>query len=698
MKRTIYVLFVLLACFALPSSADDGEWTIHASYHNATKAVKAGSRVFVLANGDLFSYDKEDNSVETYDKTNVLNDFGIYDIAYCSALKTVAVLYTNANIDLLQVDGDSWNMPELKNKTLDDKTLNELKVYGSEAFISTNSGIIVIDLKKQIFSNAYYFGQKVNNCIADASTIYANTPDGVYKGDRRQNLLDASNWSKVTDGSYPVSRFTDETKSLKAESDKLLSEVSSIVPDSPIRNYSYRLNMVGNRLLVAGGHFSYSIPTQYTGTLMKYEGDKWSSFDEDGVIVSLSKNTYANITDIIQDPNDSEHHFAGSAWSGVYEFKDYKLVHHYSSVKAPKDDCHTYAPLTSILPDDKYAHYYVRATGLSYDPQGNIWMCNNQCDTIVKILKKDGNWAALYIDAIKKNPTFDHIVFDKRGWAWINSRRKASADRQYYAGILIVNANGTIDDPTDDKYRFYTTFTNQEGTSYSPDLVNCVVEDMDGLMWIGSDKGVFVCENAENVLNANYVFTQIKVPRNDGSNRADYLMNGVNVTCIAIDGGNRKWMGTASDGVYLISADGKETVEHFTSANSPLISNAINDIAIDGQTGQVYIATDLGLCSYQGNATDPAESMKGSTLTVFPNPVRPDYTGDVHITGLMFGSNVKIVNAAGKLVYEGTSNGGEFSWNCCYQTGKRVNSGIYYALCTDSEGKKGACAKILIVK
>ena len=140
-----------------------------------------------------------------------------------------------------------------------------------------------------------------------------------------------------------------------------------------------------------------------------------------------------------------------------------------------------------------------------------------------------------------------------------------------------------------------------------------------------------------------------------------------------------------------------ETIEHFTAENSPLISNEINDIAISGESGEVFIATSKGLCSYHGDATDPATSMNSSNLKVFPNPVRPDYLGKVHITGLMYNSDVKIVNAAGKLVAEGTSVGGEFSWDCCMQSGRRVGSGIYYALCTDKEGKKGAVAKILII-
>ena len=228
--------------------------------------------------------------------------------------------------------------------------------------------------------------------------------------------------------------------------------------------------------------------------------------------------------------------------------------------------------------------------------------------------------------------------------------------------------------------------------------VYCITEALDGSMWIGTNYGLFVSEEPSKAFDNDFHLSQIKVPRNDGSNLADYLLNGVSVKCVAIDGGNRKWIGTLDDGVYLISADGTETIERFTTENSPLISDEINDIAINGETGEVFIATSKGLCSYRGDATDPATSMISGNLKVFPNPVRPEYQGKVHITGLMSNSNVKIVSVAGKLVAEGTSIGGEFSWDCCMQNGRRVGSGIYYALCTDKDGKKGAVAKILIVK
>ena len=667
----------------LPATAKAEGWKIYVSYHDATKAVKTDARIFVLASGDLYSYDTEDETVEMYDKTEALSDFGIYDIAYSAATKRLVVLYENGNIDLLGMDGTTWNMPDMKNKTLSDRTINELKVVGSEALISLNSGLALINLEKMYFADFYTFESKVTRATIENGKIYVKTGAGVLEGDRTKNLLDMSNWTKVADNAVTFG----QTEAEKEEAAAWLEKVESIVPDSPIRNYFYKLNMQGDRLLVAGGNFYYP-EVEYTGTAMKYEDGKWTTFDEEEVTELVGANTYRNVTDIVQDPSDPEHHWLGTKRSGIYEFKNYKLANHYS---------YDNSPLTSILPQSSHPENYVRVTGLGYDPEGNLWMCNNQCDTIVRILKKDGTWQAYYYPEIAGKPTWDNTVFDRRGWAWLNNRRTTNTTGG--AGILVIDTNGTIDNTGDDTHRFFSAFSNQNGETFAPDLYYCTTEDLNGAMWIGCTKGIFMTSTPEDILSGSSVaLTQPIVPRNDGSGLGDYLLSEVPVKCIAIDGGNRKWIGTESNGVYLLSADGMETIEHFTEENSPLISDEINDIAINGETGEVFIATPKGLCSYQGDATDPATSMKSDNLKVFPNPVRPEYQGNVHITGLMYNSNVKIVSAAGKLVAEGTSAGGEYSWNCRYNNGRRVASGIYYALCTDEEGNDGAVAKILIIK
>ncbi len=683
MRRFLIILSALV-CVALSAIADDGEWRIYASYHNASKAVKVGTKVYVLASGNLYSYDTEDTSVELYDKANSLSSFGIKDMAYSATAKRLVIIYGDANMDLLDDKGQCWNMPDLKAKPLSDKTINELKVIGGEALISINSGLVMTDIAKRVFAEFYPFDEAVMAATIHDGKLYVKTTKSIYEGNRSDNLLDKSLWRRLD--SAPSGVVFGQTAEEKAAQDEAFAKVKDVVIDSPTRGISYRLYMHGERLLVAGGNF-YNPANDDPGTALKYEGGKWTAFDEKEVLQLVGGNAYMNVTDIVQDPADSEHHWIGTARSGIYEFKDYKLVKHYS---------YDNSALESILPDGSHPEIYVRVTALAYDHSGNLWMCNNLVQNVIKVLKADGKWKTFSINEIAQLPTWDRTIFDRRGWAWINQRR--TTNELGPSGLFIFDTNGTIDLTSDDRRKYLSSFHNQDGILYTPDLWYCAVEDINGAMWVGNTQGIFVSYDPSKVFNSDFTLSQVKVPRNDGSSLADYLLSGEPVKCIAIDGGNRKWVGTLNNGVYLVSADGLQTIHHFTADNSPLISNEINDIAINGQTGEVFIATGSGLCSYQGDATDPSKTLDSDLLKVWPNPVRPEYQGDVHIRGLMQDTNVKIVNAAGRLVHEGTSVGGEFTWNCCTSSGRRVGSGIYYALCTDEEGNEGACAKILIVK
>lgn len=761
------VLLCLLLMLPTVAHAALGDWTIYSSFRKADKVVEVDKVLFVLAEGRLFSYDPEDTSVETYDKTNMLNGSTITDIVPCAADHLLAVVYADGNIDLLMPDGEVYNMPELMMKTLADKTINDVTCYGSMLYISTGAGIVAVDVRHKVVANFYSFGHSVKSMVVSGGTIYAACADGVFAGKLTSNLLDKNSWTRLSNavfnriilagehiygyssalydikdytfnqydnlGSYNISGWNivdgklciymgSQVMTIGADGSrttqtgtginyicksgtsywvatatqglcradmtdgKISITGETICPDGPWRNYAYQLKMADGRLLVAGGAFLYPGVTR-EGTLMQYEGGQWSHFDEEGPIAAMPPDYYHNLTDIVQDPADPTHHFASAACSGLYEFRDYKFVRNYSLGTSP---------LRSILPASPYADYYVRTTGLAFDSQRNLWMLNNECDTIVRILKADGTWAAYYYPEIKGYPTLDHIMFDSRGLTWINSRRSTS--QGHLAGFLIINTNGTINQKSDDSHKFVSSFKNQDGTSYAPTLLNCIVEDLDGAVWIGSDKGPFVTYEPSTVFSGNFFLTQVKVPRNDGSNLADYLLNEVPIKCIAIDGGNRKWFGTTGNGVYLVSSDGTEIIEHFTVENSPLLSDDIFDIAIDGSNGEVYIATSLGLMSYRGDATDPMPELKTGNIRIYPNPVRPEYSGNITINGLAAQTDVKIVNAAGRLVHQGTSTGGSYTWDGCTSDGSRAASGIYFVLAADSEGNDGAAAKFLIVK
>ena len=772
MKRFIFIFTLMLGCFDVNIYGGDGDWRIYSAYHNATKVVDMDHRIFVLSDGGLYSYDPEDTFIETYDKCEALSDYGIFDIQKCEATGELVIVYKNGNIDIMSKEGTAYNMSELKTKALSDKKINDTAVFDNILYISTNAGIVCVDIKKRIFTNYYNFGQRVLSMVVYNGKIICSTNAGPYHGDMSKNLLDPANWEKVggtaayhkyrlydnviyclhsnqlayctniekmafdkilsenttemsvcngrmfissntgnlyefknpkeykkidnpfgilsmvyTGSTYWAACQTKGLMGLEVGSDNVSEKVSTIIPDSPFRNYAYHLNMIDNkRLLVTGGAFNYTADTERTGTIMAYEDGKWTNFDEEPLNL-YSYIYYRNALDVVQDPDDPQHHFVGMACSGLFEFQDYKFVKRYSMDNSP---------LTTILPDDRYAGAFVRVAGLTYDSQKNLWMCNTECPTIIRIMKNDGSWTSYYVPEIDGNPTFDQILFDNKGYAWINSRRLLN--EKMHAGVLVINTNGNPGDPSGFSHRFMTSFYNQDGTAYNPTLMNCLCFDLDGTLWLGYDVGLFAAYNPLNIYGGSNQLTQVKVPRNDGTNLADYLLSGVSIKCITIDGGNRKWIGTETQGVYLISADGLEMIEHFTKENSPLIDNFVSDIKINGETGEVFFATNGGLCSFIGDATDPVASFDKDLVKVYPNPVRPEYDGNIVIRGLMYNSNVKIVNAAGKLVHEGTSVGGEYKWDGCMQNRKKCASGIYYILATDEQGKNGVVGKFLVVR
>lgn len=466
-----------------------------------------------------------------------------------------------------------------------------------------------------------------------------------------------------------------------AKDGEIIVNSTSVTPDSPIRNYCEYMKFASDdKLLVAGGNLNYFDITFYDGTLMEYyySGNRWNNLPED-TIKQATGIPYLNLCAIDEDPADPGHYFAGSFGYGLYEFRNGKFVKHYSTHNSP---------LESVIPTNTR---FVRIPSVKFDKEGNLWCINTGTKNIVKVLKSDGTWCELYYKPIEKLATMVEPVMDSRGWLWIKSL-------QGEAGIFCAKMNGTPLDSSDDESKAWLNkFVNQDGISYDIYQVFALAEDREGQMWVGTNTGLFVIDNPKTFFN-NGVFKQIKVPRNDGTGLADYLLSGTYIKSIQVDGANRKWIGTNDDGIYLISADGLETIHHFTTENSPLPSNSIVSIAINDRSGEVFIGTDKGIASYMSDATRPEEKLDENNIYAYPNPVKADYSGNIAIVGLTHDCNVKIVDTAGYLINEGTSNGGQYMWNGRNARGEKVASGVYYVLTYDSNGNEGVATKIVVIR
>lgn len=517
--------------------------------------------------------------------------------------------------------------------------------------------------------------------------IYATAENAyIYNQDwtRTQVTISGAQWQDISyaSGTYWVSEGTNGLKGYRIADGQVTETVGTIRPNSPVRDLAYRMQYVGDRLLVAGG-----INTPYAifnpATAMYYEDGQWTNFDEEGPAQQYPSLSHWNTTHLVQDPNDPDHHFASPYRTGLYEYRNGKFVGLYNSDNSPLQQI--------VVGGRALGLNYVGCTGLKYDEDGNLWIMNQQTDTIVRILQPSGKWLALYYEEIDGTPTPDDYLFTTSGVKFLVSRR---VDGRGFFGF---DTNGTLSTVRDDKHRLRSTIINQDGTTYAPDEFYCMAEDLDGRVWCGTQLGLFVINDPTEFFDNDFTFEQIKISRNDGSNLADYLLSGVPITCIAVDGANRKWIGTSANGIYLVSADGQEMIQHFQANNSPLPSDNVQCIAIHPTTGVVMIGTDVGLCSYVSDATDPEEGLDIDNIVAYPNPVGPDYNGTIAVRGLTRDSEVKICSSTGQLVWSGRSNGGTFTWNGTNKSGRRVSSGVYFVIANTSDGKKAVVCRIIVI-
>ncbi|MCB0569975.1 MAG: hypothetical protein KDC66_09445 [Phaeodactylibacter sp.] len=329
----------------------------------------------------------------------------------------------------------------------------------------------------------------------------------------------------------------------------------------------------------------------------------------------------------------------------------------------------------------------IRVGGLAFDADNNLWVANNSTERPLSVMLPDGSWKSFVMPNCNQNQVFD-IAVDGSGYKWMRLGNNS-------AGLLLFD-EGDIDDPNDDRCRVFTS----NNSNLPSNNVNCLVADLEGDIWVGTTEGVtiFECGNSafEDACQGSRRIVEV-----DGFGA--YLLESETVQTIAVDGANRKWVGT-KNGVFVLSPNGEEQIARFTEDNSPLFDNDVVDIAINADNGEVFIGTITGLISYQSDAVSGGRVHK-SKLTVYPNPVREDYDGPIAIKGLARDANVKITDVNGKLVYETQALGGQAIWDGRDYNGRRVNTGVYLVFSTSNPRYAGfsgkadaAVTKILVVK
>lgn len=676
MNKKISVIIIALLLQVVQLQAAIGDWKAYMAYHDVQEIELAGNLVFVQASNNLYVYNQNDQSIQTFSKIDYLSDCDIEHIAYCQAAHRLLILYSNSNIDLMNTSNyEVTNLADYYNaSTTGDKTIYDIYVNGKYAYMSNGFGIVKVNVADGEISDTYNLGFKVNWCEIKDNCIYAySQTDGQYRAPLSVNLLDKNNWSKV--GGYAAKQQADKSE--------LKQMVSTLNPGGPKYNYFGFMKFANNQLYTCDGGFAVGISRK--GCIQMLKNEEWNIYPDDN-ISSKTNVTYENLECLDYDPTDTSHIFVGGR-NGLYEYKNGNFENYYNYENSP------------IERYNNRSKEYELITGVKFDKEGNLWMLNSQAPTQSLIeFTKDKQWISHQLPDLMKlddagftNKSLGllgNMLIDSRGLLWFVNNHWIVPSLYCYQ---------FSEDYSEERLYAFTSFVNEDGTEVSVGAVRCAAEDKDGNIWIGTSAGPLLLDPNQITASAP-TFTQVKVPRNDGTNYADYLLSGIDVSCIAVDGANRKWFGTKKNGIYLISEDNLSEIHHFTTLNSPLLSNGIESIAINEKTGEVFIGTDKGLCSYMSDSSTPNESMTSDNVWAYPNPVKPDYTGLITIVGLSQNADVKILTSNGRIVNEGKSNGGTYTWNGCDANGKKVASGIYMVATATNDVEKGTVCKIAIIK
>lgn len=332
------------------------------------------------------------------------------------------------------------------------------------------------------------------------------------------------------------------------------------------------------------------------------------------------------------------------------------------------------------------------------DNAGNLWMIKWSAGTpfgIIKALKgsweneiKTSGWSYYLFPELIGNHSSRMVLDLNKNIAVISGSNGIGALQMPDADKPLTSACKTV---------YIDNATDSDGSTLGGYRYPALAIDKNGWVWIGNDVGVMYIKDSREMFNSGFAVTRPKVSRNDGTNLADYLLNNVGVMCIAVDGNNHKWIGTMGSGLYRVNKDGTEILEHLTTENSDIPSDDIWAVCPDRNSNNVYVGTADGLSIYHSTTAPAADDYKN--VYAYPNPVTPDFTGYITITGLKADSLIKITDAAGNVFYETTSNGGMALWNGCDATGRRVRSGVYFVFASETgeDASDAAVTKIVVV-
>ena len=769
LKSTLLIAMWLISTFAIAQSGVSiGNWRTHLPYQKVIGVEPVGSKIYAATQYELFYYDTQDNSINILNKINGLSDIGISTIAYNESQRKLFIAYTNANVDLIDYNGNIHNMSDIKDKNIvGNKSINHVFFDGDLAYVACGFGIVVFDLKKEEVKDTYYIGNQgdminVTDITFFNGRIYACTNDGIYYASQyAQNLANYAAWHFDNSLIHPHLAYTEmevfggklllnynggsnadtlfvydgshwsyfdkenviEKRQIRAYADRLLlvnrynisvhdfnlnQQHSIHSPGGSIEPWAVALDNNGNywigdnkRGLIKTSDGWNNNDVKPNGTFSKnvfelkacgdqvwiatgghaanwgkrYMREGVARFDGMWTILNNTTlhdfNAYTDFVCTATNPNDPSVTYVGTWGNGVLKFKDNELVDVFNAENSSLDYWASDPSLINI-------------SGLAFDSKGNLWVANTGAPNLLSVMEPNGTWHSYNLGGSLSAIDIGTLLIDQNDYKWITRRN---------GEVIVFNDNGTLDNPVDD---YAVNLNSATGSGKLLGSVSCLTVDNKGNVWAGTDKGPCLFADSKKIFSGdNFDATQVRVPRNDGTDQYDFLFDGSNVLSMAaMEGSNQIWFGLES-GVYLMSFDGKpKQIHYFNTDNSPLLDNAVSTMAID-KSGEVFFGTASGVISYRGEYATPEPII--SDVVAYPNPVRPGYNGFVGIKGLVSNSLVRITTVDGTFVTQLVSEGGQAVWDCTTINGEKVEPGVYLIFVSTKRGTDKFATKILIM-
>ena len=752
MKKIVFLSCLIYTVFTQAQSLRVGEWRDHLSYKSAEDVCQVGSSIYVSTDRALFEYNTGDNSIERINTLNRLSDTGVSSIE--GNENTLIVAYDNGNVDIIR-GNKTINLPDIKKASLiADKRINHVNIDNNLAYLSCGFGIVVLDLERVEVKDTYFIGENgaQTNVLSTSlvhNSIYAATNKGLYRADlNQQNLADHNSWEKLlahtqsrvdhlesfngllfvnlhgeeynTDTLYHFDGnnwvvFEEESSnvSIKANHQELI-----LTRRFGVSVYNQELN---NTHYLSSGEFNLE-KTDFNSAIFTDKNEFWIADKHNGLLHNAGsffesiKPSGPFLSDAGQIINFGEEilvaHGAKSEnwdprwhkselsvlkkddWTTSNTLKDADFI---DVVAVNKRGSTIYlasfnkglAKMTGLNLDEIYNETnsslqkrainndWIEVGAIQFDSEGNLWCTNSQTYEPLSVKYTNGDWESFSLGSgVPETQDLAKLLIDKNDQKWVQLKNN---------GLVVF----------DERRQGIKSrkLTNSESAgNLASNRVHSFAEDLEGEIWIGTDNGVSVFYDSNSIFQGENA-SQVVVTLGEYNS---YLLEGQQINDIEIDGANRKWFATNNSGVIVTSANGTEEIHHFTTENSPLFSNKVLDIEMNALTGEVFFATEKGLISMRSESTQGNADF--SEVLVFPNPVKPDYSGPITIKGLITGAVVKITDISGNLIYETIALGGQAVWDGKSFDGQKAHTGVYLVFCSDQEGSISHVTKLLFVR